>query len=184
MLLQRVREAGRRDFDVRWRYFSLSQVNSKDEGWTIWSDPPPEGEARGRAAFMAAEAAHRQGGFEAFHMELLRERHEHERNADEPEALTAAARAAGLDLERFERDRRDPGTLAALARDHQQAGAGLGVFGTPTFVLAGGGSAYIRMRPAPQDPDEALAVFDELLKLVAERPYVLEVKRPNRPDKT
>ena len=27
---------GERPLDVRWRYFSLTQVNSKDEGWTVW----------------------------------------------------------------------------------------------------------------------------------------------------
>lgn len=185
MLLQRVRETGRRELDVRWRYFSLSQVNTKVEGWTIWGEPHPDADGRGRASFMAAEAARRQDGrFEAFHMELLRQRHELERPIDDPDALRAAAQAAGLDLERFERDRQDPFTLAALAADHQYAVKELGVFGTPTFVLPEGRSAYLRLRPAPEDPEEAVAVFNELLDLVGERPYVLEVKRPNKPAST
>jgi len=185
VLLQRVRATGRRDFSVRWRYFSLSQVNSKLEGWTIWGEPQPDADLRGRASFMAAEAARRQDGrFEDFHMELLRQRHELDRPIDAPEALTAAATAAGLDLERFERDRQDPATLDALAADHQYAVSELGVFGTPTFVLPEGRTAYVRLRPAPEDPDEAVAVFDELLRLVGERPYVLEVKRPQRPART
>ncbi len=185
MLLQRVRETGRREFQVRWRYFSLSQVNSQIDGWTLWGEPHPGADMRGRASFMAAEAARRQDGrFEAFHMELLRQRHELDLPADEPEALTAAARAAGLDLERFERDRQDPSTLAALAADHQYAVSELGVFGTPTFVLPEGRSAYVRLRPAPKDAEEVVAVFDELLNLVGERPYVLEVKRPRKPAST
>jgi hypothetical protein len=188
VLLQRVRDAGRRDVDVRWRYFSLTQVNSKVEGWTIWGEAGAEADVRGRASFMAAEAARRQDPdhtrFDRFHMELLRQRHELEQPIDGPQALSAAAQAAGLDLERFERDRQDPETLQALARDHQHAVSEHGVFGTPTFVLADGQAAYVRLRPAPEDPDEALAVFDELIRLVGERPYVLEVKRPNRRDKT
>src|SRR5439155_4410990 len=32
-LLEAVRRSGDRDFDIRWRYFSLTQVNSKDDGW-------------------------------------------------------------------------------------------------------------------------------------------------------
>ena len=36
MLLQRVSESGQRDLQIRWRYFSLAQVNSKEEGWTLW----------------------------------------------------------------------------------------------------------------------------------------------------
>jgi len=184
VLLQRVRDTGRRDLDVTWRYFSLAQVNSKDEGWTIWVDPEPEGDIRGRASFMAAEAARRQDRFDAFHMELLRQRHHHERPIDDPQGLKAAAEAAGLDVERFEKDRADPTTLVALARDHQDAVAEHGVFGTPTVVMPDGCSAYVRLRPAPEDPEEAVAVFDELMRLVAERPYVLEVKRPSRPAKT
>jgi protein-disulfide isomerase len=185
VLLQRVRETGRRDFQARWRCFSLSQVNSQLEGWTLWGEPHPDADMRGRAAFMAAEAARRQGGrFDAFHMELLRQQHELDRPADQPEALTAAARAAGLDRERFERDRQDPSALEALAEDHQYAVSELGVFGTPTFVLPEGRSAYVRLRPAPEDPEEAVAVFDELLRLVGDRPYVLEVKRPRRPAST
>ncbi|MEP7106100.1 MAG: DsbA family protein, partial [Chloroflexota bacterium] len=101
---------------------------------------------------------------------------------DDPGALRAAATVAGLDLERFERDRQDPATLHALARDHQHAVAEHGVFGTPTFVLESGGRAYVRLRPAPEDPGEAVAVFDELMRLVGERPYVLEVKRPSPPE--
>jgi protein-disulfide isomerase len=185
VLLQRVRESGRRDFDVRWRYFSLSQVNSQIESWTLWGEPHPDADMRGRASFMAAEAARRQDGrFDAFHMELLRQRHELDLPIDDPEALRAAAEIAGLDLERFERDRQDLSTLAALATDHEYAVSELGVFGTPTFVLPGGRSAYLRLRPAPQDPEEAVAVFDELLDLVGERPYVLEVKRPSKPAST
>jgi protein-disulfide isomerase len=188
VLLQRVRNAGRRELDVRWRYFSLTQVNSKVEGWTIWGATGPEDDVRGRATFMAAEAARRQDPdpkrFEPFHMELLRQRHELGNDIDDPEALAAAARAAGLDRERFERDRRDPETLLALARDHQQAVAEHGVFGTPTFVLPNGQTAYLRLRPAPEDPAEALVVFDELMQLVGERPYVLEVKRPSRREST
>jgi predicted DsbA family dithiol-disulfide isomerase len=136
---------------------------------------------------MAAEAARRQDPehtrFELFHMELLRRRHELNEKIDAPSALLAAATAAGLDLERFDRDRQDPDALHALARDHQHAVAEHGVFGTPTFVLASGGRAYVRVRPAPEDPAEAVAVFDELLRLVGDRPYVLEVKRPSPPER-
>jgi len=188
VLLQRVRDTGQRDLDVRWSYFSLTQVNSRVEGWTIWGQVGAEDDVRGRAAFMAAEAARRQdpdgSRFQRFHMELLRQRHELETAVDTPAALSAAAEAAGLDLERFERDRQDPETLRALARDHQRAVDEHGVFGTPTFVLADGQAAYVRLRPAPSDPDEAVAVFDELTRLLADRPYVLEVKRPSRRDRT
>src|SRR5437773_1274620 len=37
VLLDAVQRSGRRDIEVRWRYFSLTQVNSKDDGWKVWS---------------------------------------------------------------------------------------------------------------------------------------------------
>jgi len=177
VLLQRARSAGRQP-DVTWRYFSLAQVNSPDDGRHIWDEPaPPDRDLRGRDSFLAAEAARRQGRFDTFHLALLRQRHELRRPIDDPEALRAAAREAGLDLERFDRDRRDPAGLHAIARDHQHGVSEHGVFGTPTLVTPAG-AAYVRVRPAPVDPAEAAALLDDLLRLVAERPCVLEVKRP------
>ena len=43
MLLQRVGESGARDLHVRWRYFSLTQVNNLDKGWTMWAAAAEDG---------------------------------------------------------------------------------------------------------------------------------------------
>lgn len=176
MLLQRARGQGAR-FEVTWRYFSLAQVNSKVEGWTAWQAPPEE-PVRGRLAFQAAEAARRQDAFERLHMPLLEARHRDGRDLGERAVVLEAATEAGLDRERFERDLDDPSTLDALARDHTHGVEAYGVFGTPTFVFPNGAAAYLRMRPAPEG-DEALAAFEELMRVIAEEPYVLEVKRPS-----
>ena len=178
MLLQRAREQGR-DFEVRWRYFSLTQVNSKDEGWTVW-DAAEEEPVRGRLAFKAAEAARRQGAFDRFHLPLLEARHVRHRDLEELDDVREAAREAGLDLVRFDRDLTSPDILEPLARDHREAVSEHGVFGTPTFVFEDGASAYVRIRPAPEGP-EALDLFDELTGAIANRPYLLEIKRPPRP---
>src|SRR5919109_3709302 len=68
-LIDSVRRSGR-EVDVRWRYFSLTQVNSKNDGWTVWGAPASE-KVKGRTAFEAAEAARRQGRFDDLHMPLL-----------------------------------------------------------------------------------------------------------------
>src|SRR6266478_2477910 len=70
LLLDAAQRSGSRGIEVQWRYFSLTQVNSKDDGWTVWTAPPSE-KVRGRLAFQAAEAARRQGRFAAFHRPLL-----------------------------------------------------------------------------------------------------------------
>lgn len=171
--------AGERHVDVHWRYFSLTQVNSRDDGWTVWGAPPDE-KVRGRLAFQAAEAARRQDRFEVFHTTLLRARHLGRLDIDEVDVVEHVAEDTGLDLERFRRDLGDPSILDALARDHEEAVATHGVFGTPTFVFSNGASAYIRLEEAPTGP-EAIQLFDTLLAVAADEPRILELKRPVRP---
>jgi predicted DsbA family dithiol-disulfide isomerase len=171
--------AAGRSPDVSWRYFSLTQVNSKEDGWTVW-DAPPTDRVRGRLAFTAAEAARRQGRFEVFHHALLAARHQARLDIDDVRVIEQVADDSGLDLERFRRDVDDPSIMQALARDHVHAVAKHGVFGTPTFVFSNGASAYIRLAEAPAGP-EAVDLFDRLIAMAADETRVLEIKRPVRP---
>src|SRR5207302_1185132 len=157
-LLEAVRRSGDRDFDIRWRYFSLTQVNSKDDGWTVWDAPASES-VRGRLAFAAAEAARRQGRFADLHQPLLEARHRDRLDVDDPKVIDEVATVAGLDMGRFHRDLADSTILDALARDHTKAVQQEGVFGTPTLVFADGGSAYVRLAEGT-DGGGALKVFD------------------------
>ncbi len=171
--------AAERPTNVRWRYFSLTQVNSKEEGWTAWAAPAAE-KVRGRLAFKAAEAARRQDRFAPFHASLLTARHQDRLDIDDPKVVAQVAEESGLELERFRRDLDDPAILDPLALDHRHAVAVHGVFGTPTFVFPNGASAYIRLAEAPTGAD-ALQLFDSLLAIAADEPGVLEIKRPMRP---
>src|SRR5690242_2473493 len=143
-LVEAVRQTGERNLDVTWRSFSLTQVNSKDDGWTVWGAPPSE-PMRGRLAFMAAEAARRQGRFDEIHRLLLAARHHDRADIDDAAVVETAAAAAGLDLDRFGADLADPSILDALARDHTEGVSRFGVFGTPTFVFSDDASAYVRL---------------------------------------
>ena len=167
-----------RNLKVIWRYFSLTQVNSKDEGWTVWDAPSAE-RVKGRLAFKAAEAARRQDQFEAFHLPLLQARHRDRLDIDSVEVVERVAVDSGLDLERFRKDVAAPDILASLARDHRQAKS-QGIFGTPTIVLPDGASAYLRLAEAPEAPD-APRVFDHLFAVAAGEPTILEIKRPSKP---
>jgi predicted DsbA family dithiol-disulfide isomerase len=178
VLLLRAQAQGR-DFEAGWRYFSLTQVNNKEEGWTVWDAPASE-QPRGQLAFKAAEAARRQGAFDRLHLALLEARHVHQRKLEDQEVVREVAGEAGLDMERFERDLEAPDILDPLERDHQVAVSEHGVFGTPTFVFPDGASAYVRVRPSPEGHD-ALELFDELTSTIERRPYVLEIKRPVKP---
>jgi len=171
--------AAERPASIRWRYFSLTQVNSREEGWTVWGAPAGE-RVRGRLAFKAAEAARRQDRFDAFHGALLGARHQHRLDIDDIDVVEQVAEDAGLEVGRFRRDIADPGILEALERDHLHAVGTHGVFGTPTFVFPNGASAYIRLAEAPSGTD-AVHLFDSLLAIAADEPRVLEIKRPARP---
>ncbi|HXN79146.1 MAG TPA: DsbA family protein [Candidatus Dormibacteraeota bacterium] len=179
VLLQNVGRSPAVKLDVTWRYFSLAQVNSKDDGWTAWEAAESE-HVSGRLAFKAAEAARRQGAFEQLHTPLLEARHRDRLDIDEIEVVERVAVDAGLDLKRFRKDVADPKILESLQRDHTQARNEHGVFGTPTFVFPNGASAYVRLAEAP-DAATAPGVFDRLISIVAGEPTILEIKRPRRP---
>ena len=164
---------------VTWRYFSLTQVNSKDDGWTVW-DAPASQLVKGRLAFQAAEAARRQGRFDDFHMPLLEARHRDRLDLDQPEVVERIAVDSGLDLDRFRKDVADPRILDSLAHDHHLAVQEHGVFGTPTFVFSDGASAYVRLADAP-DVANSGRLFDRVLAIAAGEPSILEIKRPRKP---
>lgn len=178
-LLDAVQSSGLRDIEVRWRYFSLTQVNSKNDGWTVWDAPASE-HVKGRLAFRAAEAARRQGLFDGFHQALLLARHRALLDIDDREVVERVGGGAGLDLDRFRADIEDPTILESLARDHRQAVLEHGIFGTPTFLFADGASAYVRLSESV-DGSGALEVFDRLMSVAAAEPRILEIKRPRRP---
>jgi predicted DsbA family dithiol-disulfide isomerase len=179
VLLDSVAASGGRRLKIGWRYFSLAQVNSKDEGWTAW-DAPESDNVRGRLAFKAAEAARRQGRFEALHMPLLRARHRDRLDIDDVEVVERVAAESGLDLDRLRADISDPTILQSLSRDHQEGVARYGVFGTPTFVFRDGAAAYVRLAGAIEGP-EAVEVFRRLMTVAADEPRIIEIKRPRKP---
>ncbi|HKV88461.1 MAG TPA: DsbA family protein [Candidatus Dormibacteraeota bacterium] len=179
VLLENVARSESRRLRVNWRYFSLTQVNSKDDGWTVWAAPAGE-RVRGRLAFRAAEAARRQDAFEPLRTAMLLARHRDRLDIDDDEVVDRVAAEAGLDLHRFRTDMADPAILERLAADHTEAVTALGVFGTPTFVFANGESAYVRLS-SPIEAPEADEVFERLVSVASLEPSILEIKRPRKP---
>jgi len=112
-------------------------------------------------------------------MPLLQARHRDRLDIDQVEVVERVAVDSGLDLERFREDMAASDILDALARDHQEAVSGHGVFGTPTIVFPEGASAYVRLAEAPEGAD-AIRVFDRLLAVAAGEPTILEIKRPRK----
>ena len=86
---------------------------------------------RAVALACAAEAAARQGAFWAFHDAVYAD----QGRIDEPH-LWALAQRLGLDLDRFEADRRDPAVLAHVQGQTKEAVLA-GAMTTPTFLRDG-----------------------------------------------
>lgn len=169
-----------------WRYFSLAQINNKQEGWKIWERPlidPHWNETRtgrGLRAFWAAEAARAQGeaAAGAFRLALLRAIHEDHLSLDGEEATLAAAQRAGLDLDRWRQASQDPALLDAVRRDFEYATGEHSIFGTPTFVFPGARPAYLKLEDLVP-PSEALIYWRDFRRVVAERRLIIEIKRPH-----
>jgi predicted DsbA family dithiol-disulfide isomerase len=166
---------------VNWRYFPLEQANSTHgPEWKLW-EQPADYQSPGLNAFHAAIAAGNQGkeAFERFHYALIDARHVTGRNVSRRPTLRALAEQVGLDLAQFDRDMEDRSLLKQLRDDYNAARNEHGVFGTPTLVFPSGEAVYLKMRPAPPAKD-AVAVLEEILQIARRRPYIAEIKRPDR----
>jgi predicted DsbA family dithiol-disulfide isomerase len=168
---------------VNWRYFPLEQVNS-EEGpeWKLW-EQPDEHSSRGMEMFRGALAAWQQDKgekFDKFHQLVFRTRHgEHTVNGDRP-SVHDIAESVGFDMERFHKDFADRSLLSRIGEDYEYAREKLGVFGVPTLVFEDDRAAYIKLMPKPSK-DEAVAVWNEVSPLIADRPLIHEIKRPTPP---
>lgn len=181
MWLHRVKKAYGEGLEVTWRWFSLEQVNSKEEGWKVWEQPE---DYKGRSiwSLRAGAAAKRQGpeAFERYHLALLTARHAGRRvPLNEKGPLIEVAGEVGLDVARFRQDLEDRALLEEIARDHTEAVEKYGVFGTPTFIFEDGGAAFLKIFIPPEE--ESVPFFQEFYSMFGRRPYVGEVKRPQPP---
>jgi hypothetical protein len=171
---------------INWRYFSLHQVNYKGaDTWQIWNQPLGDPDWTERdympslRSFWGAEAARRQGedAFRRFHQALLRSRHQLDQSLARHETVLSAAERAELDMVQFRAALVDPTCLERLAADHTRA-VDMGIFGTPTFAFPDAVPAYLKLSQLPE-PEDALAFWQEFYRIVAGRPFVLEIKRPH-----
>ena len=181
MWLAKVREQTGQAIEVDWQPFSLSQVNNKD-GDNVWERPDViSGEDPILLAHKAGLAVKRQGNeaFEAYFMALLKARHEDKADLNDQAVIDAAGDAAGIDMARFREDIADPSLLEELAESHTKAVDEYGAFGVPTFVFDSGNFAFLKMFIPPDE--QAVEIYDNLMKSMSEYAHVGEFKRPQPP---
>lgn len=179
--LREVRAQREGGLEINWKFFPLEQVNSdKGADWKVW-EQSVEHLTRGWQGFRAAVAAMQQGdeAFEQFHFAWFQALHDTPVGVKRPTVSEVAAKV-GLDMTRFERDFADRELWQRVGNDYESGREQFGVFGTPTVVFADGTAAYLQTRPAPPK-EEALAVWQDFVTLVCDRPYLKEIKRPVKP---
>lgn len=177
----------RPEVKVEYKHFALEQINNTDPNWKVWEQPEDyQGKGRHKAllAFWAADAAKRQGeaAYTRFRQALFDARHE--RGADnrldfaDRAALRGVAERAELDMAQFDRDFQDRGLLDQLRADHEESTEQYHAFGVPTYVFPNGERIFVKFQTVPQG-QEALDVFDDVVKTTIDRPYLVEIKRPS-----
>ena len=171
------------------RHFSLVQGNHPDNVasrhmpvWWLSEQPGEDEDMTGASltAFLADSAAAKQGE-EArwrFSLALLRARHRDAAVLDTA-TVQAAAKQAGLNLDGFAADLADDTARREALHSDLAAAAELGVFGTPTFALPAGHTAYFRF--ANLVPPEKVLETWQLYAAVLESDARIEtVKRAKR----
>lgn len=107
------------------------QLAGSGETWVFRHFPVRSKHPRAWAAACAAEAAGRQGRFAEMHAALYAD----QARLEDPH-LWERARTLGLDVERFDADRRSEAVIARVRRDFESGVRG-GVVTTPTSFEAG-----------------------------------------------
>lgn len=170
------------DLEIDWRYFSLEQVNKSPDAPNVW-DYPNDGTSSTLRAFQGVHAAGKQGEdkYLAYMAALFNQRHVNRRNLGTQAILEETAQHVGLDLLQFRTDLQSDDVFAVFQQDHTEAVEKYGVFGVPTIMFGNEESAYLRIEVG-NPPTDPMVFWDEFMAIVRNRPTILEIKRPGRPN--
>lgn len=96
------------------------------------------------------------------------------------DTVMEAARSAGLDLDRLQKDLKDPSLNAKIGEEYDEGAEKYGAFGVPTIVFEKGGAAFLKLDAVPEG-EEAVGLLESLLHFMQAHPYVREIKKPVPP---
>lgn len=174
--------------DLEIRHYSLEQGSHKEntglpQNAPVWKlvEQPLEG-PKSLRAFLASHAARQQGkaAHLRFALELFRLRHHDKCKLNDDQAFVDAVSRAGLDLERFMADlENQEDRRLELSRDLEDA-CELGVFGTPTFVLPSGDTAYFRFTQLTSEPELAVSLWQLFSEVLHNGSSIETIRRPRK----
>jgi 2-hydroxychromene-2-carboxylate isomerase len=172
-----VREvATQRPVTVRWRFFSLEEINREEGKKHPWERSWSYGWSMLRVAALLRRGPGGNEAVDRFYAAAGRALHEEGRKVHTPEGLGEVMTEAGFDPRTVEAAIADESTHADVRADHERAVA-LGGFGVPTLVLDGSTPLFGPViTPAPTG-DGAARLWD-LVSGWAEFPHLYELRRP------
>ncbi|QBD82486.1 hypothetical protein EPA93_43530 [Ktedonosporobacter rubrisoli] len=170
-----IREARKvRPIDIRWRLFSLAEVNRK-EG----SQPDYVNDA-GWAALRTLALARREKGNEAIeklYIALGNAAHARKENIRQREVVSACAEKAGLGADFVDKALADESTIQDVLNDYQEARQRYHGFGVPTIALEGSNVGFYGpiINTVPH-AEEAGELWD-YTAWALQQPNIFELKR-------
>jgi hypothetical protein len=168
------------ELQISWKAFLLEQVNSKRGlEWRAWKDPrftsrdiPPHEAAK------SVLATHGQEAFERYHTVLFRAYHNQKRDLSNLLELLAIAREVDIDTTVLMEDLRTRKYKDAVGADHEEASEPWNIFGVPTILFDGKEPIFVKLAAGAWEGPDDLDLLQSLTNIVANRPYMLELKRP------
>jgi 2-hydroxychromene-2-carboxylate isomerase len=165
-----------RDVDVRWRFFSLEEVNRVEGKKHPWEREWSYGWSMLRVAALLRRGPEGNRDVDRFYAAAGRALHEDGVKVHTPDGVASVLQELGLDPGLVDDAIADPSTHDDVRADHQRV-LDLGGFGVPTVVIDGSTTLFGPViTPAPTGEDAG-----RLWDLVAgwvEFPYLYELRRP------
>ena len=167
-----------RPVEVRWRFFSLEEVNKGDDKTVDWEN--------GRSAPVLRVLAlvrreHGEDAVDRLYDALGQARFVRDEKLDDPAVVEAALEAAGLDHGLRAAALADPATREVVQAEHAAIVESRGAFGVPHLVLEDGDGADMFgpvIDPVPRG-EAAGELWDRLVWLMRQ-PGFFEVKRSRK----
>jgi predicted DsbA family dithiol-disulfide isomerase len=170
------------DLELRWKFFSLEQINRKDASWNIWEQAPGTDATKSLWSFLVGAAVEDAAGNAAlgkYYEALGAAYHEQEKDINDRGVLEAAAAAAGVSADTlaslFDGDYKSG--QERLKAYHSEAVDRYNAFGVPTIVFEEKYAVYVKINPRPRS-DRAMEVFQRIMLTAMVDKNVYEIKKP------
>jgi len=166
---------GGADWDVQFKFFSLSQAHVAEGGTPVWDEPAAHsGVLAGLAGIVVRER--QPDRFLDAHQALFTARHDQGVDLRDSEQLARALDGAGLDGTGIVKEAGADWVVELAKSDHEEAVQRWEVFGVPTFI-ADDKAVFVRLMTRPEgDAKLAETTVDKVLDIFGGFPELNEYK--------